>query len=500
MNNSQAEGYNAAFKSTLLFGGVQVVQILVSIIKSKLVSLWLGTTGFGIMGLFNTTISLISSVTNLGLQSSAVKDIAHASAQKDEKAVARIVKAINRWVWWTGSGGALLTILLSPWLSRWVFESSEYTLSFVWLSLVVLLTGLYNAHYAILQGTRHLTLLAKANIFGSLFSFACSIPLFYIFREQGIVWALICTALSTLVVSGFYARKIKLIKVEQTSRESFETGKKTVKLGIAMAMSGVAVLLVQLAVKVFIKHCAGEPNLGNHLVGLYEAGWALNASYLGLVFTAMAKDYFPRLSQKADDNNLIGVMVNQQGEVALLLLAPMIMGMVVFLPWLIRLLYSGTFVDAVPMAKWLLIGSLVKSGSWGISFVFLAKGDGKLFLFNELGIKCITLPLYMAGYSLFGLEGIGYAFALNYVIYFIWVALVARIKYGLSYKGAFWRLFFVLLAALLLFPVGQSLWHAGWLTGLLLLVAVTLYSLVQLNRRMNLKTVWLKIRERYGKK
>ena len=83
INQSEKKGYQTTFKATSLFGGVQVVTILIGIFKSKLVAVWLGTTGFGIMGLFNTSISLISSITNLGLQSSAVREIATVSAEND---------------------------------------------------------------------------------------------------------------------------------------------------------------------------------------------------------------------------------------------------------------------------------------------------------------------------------------------------------------------------------------------------------------------------------
>ena len=87
MNNQgieqEKEGYKTAFKATALFGGVQVITILVSILKSKVVALWLGTTGFGIMSLFNSATSLIYSITNLGLQDSAVRDIAYAKGQNN---------------------------------------------------------------------------------------------------------------------------------------------------------------------------------------------------------------------------------------------------------------------------------------------------------------------------------------------------------------------------------------------------------------------------------
>ena len=481
MSDKTQEGYKTAFKATALFGGVQVFTILIKILNSKVIALWLGTTGYGIMSLFNSTTTLISSITNLGLQSSAVRDIAIAHGTNDTYKVAQIVKAINRWVWTTGLVGALLTIALSPWLSQWVFENDSYTISFILLSCVVLLTGLYNANYAILQGTRRLKGMAAANVFGALSGFVCSLPIYYFFREKGIVCALILTALSTLIVSYFYVRKIALPKVNQTYKESFRIGRNTAKLGMAMAISGIMVEFVQFVVKTFITHQGGVAD-----VGLYQAGWSLNGTYLGLVFTAMAKDYFPRLSQHADNNLFLNDSVNQQAEIAILILSPLIMIMVVFMPLFIRMLYTPEFLSIVELTTWLLIGSLVKAGSWGISFVFLAKGDRNIYLFNELGIKIITLPSYLLGYYWFGLNGIGYAFVFNYTIYFIWVVIVAQKKYELKYSKKFVKLFLFFLLLITVFPIAVYCGVNKYVVGIPLSILITAISIILLNKRIHL--------------
>ena len=53
-NNTQSEqtAYRNIFKATSLFGGVQVYQILIKIIKTKVVAVLLGPVGVGILGLF----------------------------------------------------------------------------------------------------------------------------------------------------------------------------------------------------------------------------------------------------------------------------------------------------------------------------------------------------------------------------------------------------------------------------------------------------------------
>lgn len=482
INQSEKKGYQTTFKATSLFGGVQVVTILIGILKSKLVAVWLGATGFGIMGLFNTSISLISSITNLGLQSSAVREIATVSAENDILKFSRLIKAINRWVWFTGLFGVLVTVCLSPWLSRLIFNSDKFVISFALLAIVVLLTGLYSNHYALLQGTRKLKSMALANVYGALVGFICSVPMFYFFRESGIAYALVFSALSITLVSYLYARRIKTVKVNQTFKESFVIGLPTVKLGFMMALSNISVLFVQFIVKTFITQYGSLTD-----AGLYEASWAINAQYLGLVFTAMSKDYYPRLSQVSGDNQKMMSAVNQQGEIAVLILAPMIIAMVVFLPFVINLLYSGDFVDIVPMTKWLLVGSILKAGSWAISFVFLAKGAGKIFLFNELGFKCVTLPSYLLGYAFAGLLGIGYAFVFCYFSYFIWVAFIAFRRYKIIYSSVFLRILLIICFFLFFYAVSEAFFPTvflRYLIGCIITFIVCIYSFLELKKRL----------------
>tara|TARA_B110001469_G_scaffold127101_1_gene146702 strand:- start:13645 stop:15117 length:1473 start_codon:yes stop_codon:yes gene_type:complete len=487
MKNTEKKGYRSAFKATSLFGGIQVFTILIKVIKSKLVAVWLGPTGFGIMSLFNAVISLISSISNLGLQNSAVRDIASAQGQNDTTLVSKIIKSINRWVWATGLFGAIITIILSPWLSKLLFESDKYTISFILLSSVVLLTAIFNGHYAVLQGTRQLRLMAKANIFGALAGFISSVPMFYFFREQGIAWALILTALSTTIISSLFAKKVKLISISQDYKESFILGLSTVKLGIMMSLGSIAALCVQFTVKTFITREGGIDD-----VGLYQAGWALNAQYLGMVFAAMAKDYFPRISQYSNDNIRINKSVNEQAEIAILILGPVIIVMLVFNIPVIKLIYSVDFVEISLMVKWLMIGSFIKAGSWAVSFVFLAKGDGKTFLFNELGINVISLLSSLLAYYYFGLAGIGYSFTFIYCVYFIWVVIVANKKYQINYNRTFWKLFITLLTIILIFPIGEILWDFKYIIGSILIIITSSYSIYELNTRLNFKKMFNK--------
>jgi O-antigen/teichoic acid export membrane protein len=72
-NKSKQSAYQHVLKYTSIFGGIQGLNILVSIVRTKLVAVILGPDGMGLMSLFSSTIKFVSDSTNLGIGTSAVK-------------------------------------------------------------------------------------------------------------------------------------------------------------------------------------------------------------------------------------------------------------------------------------------------------------------------------------------------------------------------------------------------------------------------------------------
>ena len=70
--SEEKASYRQIMKATSIFGGVQVINIIISIVRSKFVAVLLGPGGMGIYGLFISTTGLIEKITNLGLSTSAV--------------------------------------------------------------------------------------------------------------------------------------------------------------------------------------------------------------------------------------------------------------------------------------------------------------------------------------------------------------------------------------------------------------------------------------------
>lgn len=483
MQQKDTSSYRSIFKATSLFGGVQVYQILIGIIKSKFISILLGPAGMGIQGLYQTTLDLIKSVSSFGLESSAVRDISEAHNCGEHQRLVKVVAIVRRLVWATGLLGFFITLVLSPLLSKLTFGNGDYTWGFVILSSTLLLNQVCAGQKVILQGTRRLKDLAKASAIGSTFGLIVSIPLYYWIGVKGIVPTMVLTSLSAMLLTWFYSNKINIPKENVTTRDSIGGGRSMLKMGIAMSISGILVTLCAYVIRWFIRKEGGVDD-----VGLYTAGYAIVNTYVGMVFTAMGTDYYPRLASVNHDNNRCKEIINQQGEVALLILGPIILSCIIAMPLFIRLVYADTFLAANDFIMFAVAGILFKAVSWVVSYFFLAKAESRLFVINEIITNVYFLAIYIIGYYIGGLTGLGVTFALGYILYTIQVYIIANKKYDFCFTHSFAQIFLIQLLFVSSGLILRLICYGSlfYFVGSFLFIACSAYSLITLNNKIEL--------------
>lgn len=485
----EQKSYRQIFKATSLFGGVQAFNIVITLIRSKFVAILLGTAGMGINGLLLSTTGFISSLTNFGLQTSAIKNISSASASGDDTIVSKVVNVLRRLVWITGLIGMILTATLSPWLSKITFGNKDYTFAFIWISVTLLLNQISSGQMVVLQGLRKLHYLAKANVIGLVIGLLISVPVYYFWRIDGIVPVIIITSLTGVGLSWFFARKVRIKPISITRNETVTMGKEMLKLGFVLSLNGLIVNLVSYLVQIFISRTGGVDQ-----VGLYNAGFSIINTYVGMIFTAMGTDYYPRLSAVAGDNMKSRVLINQQAEIAVLILAPILAVFLVFINWVVVLLYSAKFIAINEMIHWATIGIFFKAASWSIAFILIAKSAVKLFFLNELIANSYMLIFNIIGYKLAGLEGLGISFLLGYIVYFIQVFTITKHKYSFSFSSVFYKIAgFQVLICLLCFGI-MRLFSSPWtyIFGSALVIISAIYSLKELEKRIKIMEIVLK--------
>jgi O-antigen/teichoic acid export membrane protein len=470
-------------KATTLFGGVQVFNILIAIVRSKIIAVLLGPMGMGVSGLLTSTTGLVGAFTNFGLGTSAIKDIAAAAETKDNEKIATIAIVFRRLVWITGLLGTLLTIILSPWLSQTTFGNHQYTLSFIFLSVTLLFGQLSSGRQVLLQGLRKLKSLAKVNVVGSVLGLLLTIPLFYFWGIAAIVPVLLITSIVLFIVSWIFSRDIRIDKVLVSAGTMINESKKMLIMGFLISLSGLTAMGASYILRVFI-----TKNGGIIQVGLYNAGFTIITTYVGMVFTAMGTDYFPRLSAQVESNDLCCQTVNQQAEIAVLILAPIILVFLIFVRWIVVLFYSKQFVDIVSMVQWAALGMLFKAVGWAIAFLFLAKGRSRLFFINELVANIYMLALNVIAYKLFGLTGLGFSFLIGYIVYALQVFIISKVRFNFSFSNSFIGIFLIqlILVTLCMTIVKLLISQYSYIIGSILIIISCWYSLTELNKKIGI--------------
>lgn len=475
--------YRQILKSTTLFGGVQVFNIVISIVRSKAIALLIGPAGMGVAGLLTSAINLISGFTSLGLETSAVKYISQNNAAADKTQLFKIITVLKKVVWMTGILGALVTIASSPWLSKFTFGTTGHTIWFIWLSLTLLFKQLTGGQMAILQGLQKLKFLARANFLGSLFGVAVSVPMYYYFRIDAIVPAIIISSFTSLLFAWFFVQKSDVQSAKVANRQLLTEGKGMLKLGIMLSISGLVMTFVAYIIQIYISRKSGLTE-----VGYYNAGFTLLNSYVGLVFTSMGTDFFPRLAAVSDDNDKVRTTVFHQAQVAVLIMTPIIVLFLAFAPIIVPIFYSAEFIAVVPMVSFGILGMLFRAVSWSMGYILLAKGDSKMFLRTAFGFNSLFLLLNVSGYYFYGLTGLGIAFAVHYFLHFVGLKMITLKRYQFYFPPDFYKTFAICImlcvTTFLITFIENPITRYG-LFAFLGLVAIV-YSAKQLERKMNL--------------
>lgn len=475
--------YKSMFKANSLLGGLQLYQIIIGILRSKVIAVLLGPEGMGISGLLNSSTLLIKQLSSMGIASSAVRDVSEANGSGDSKRIGYVISVLRKLVWLTGILGLVSVIIFSPVLSKTAFGNYDYTIPFIFLSVTLLFEQLNAGQLALLQGLRKISYLAKASAYGATLGLIISIPLYYFLKVDGIVPTLILNSVLTLLCSWYFSRKIPYDKQKISIKEAVTGGKTMLKMGISMSLNSTLAALIAYVLRGYISHRGGLAE-----VGLYVAAFTIMETYVGMVFSAIGTDYYPRLTAVNQDNSKCASLMNQQGEIALLVLSPILMVCLSFMPVIILAIFSAEFTGAISYIMWAVIGMMAKLGAWIISYIFLAKAEARLFLINEVTAKAYMLGINLLGYYLYGLEGLGISFLIGFVLYFIQVYLIAKNRYDFHFNSSFITIYVKQLLLILLCFLCAKYFNGFMkyaLCSLLSIVSIV-YSYRELNVRIDL--------------
>ncbi|MDE6207934.1 MAG: oligosaccharide flippase family protein [Muribaculaceae bacterium] len=402
-----------------VFGGVQVMGILCSVVRTKLVALWIGPAGVGLFTLYNSTIDFLSTTSQLNLRQSSVRDLSRAADSESATRMAAVVRLLALIL---GLAGTLATALLAPLLSRLTFGDSTHTVSFIILSPMVLLSAIAAANWAVMQGSNRLKALAKSTMWATVTATVTAVPLLWFFRLAGVVPVLLTFSAANALFSYIYSRPLQ--HTPCSLRRAWADGRPILALGMYMTLSAGVTLLASYFFAAWLNRHSGES-----AVGLYQAGYTLINSYVGLLFTAISMEYYPRLAAVAHSRLRSQVMVSHEIKVAMCLLMPILAAFMGLRGLAVRILYSDAFEAVLPYIGLAAVGLVLRASSWCMAYTMLARGDGRTYVVTEALSAGVYVAANIIAWPRWGFIGLGAAYIVWYGLYWLICYAVFRHRY-----------------------------------------------------------------------
>ena len=488
--------YNGILKYAGLFGGVQGLVSLITLFKVSIVSRLLGPVGVGIVDVYNRSTELGKKATDLGISYSAVQAISEQRGKCDDSnTVEYAVKVVRSWALWLSILGTFLFFFMAPLLSRWSFEGDiTYTNMFRMLSLTVGCSALMGGEVAVLKGGGMIGRVAWYQLLSAVTMLMITVPCYYFWGFAGIIPSLLLTAIGLLGVACWHSFKVFPYRVAFFSRRVIVDGLYIIRQGLNYTLAGLLNSGAYYLISIYLFTHGNEGE-----VGCYSYGTLLISYISMLVFAALDNEFFPRLSAVNKDKGHSNRLVNNQVEVLMVLITPLVICFSVCLPLVPHLLLDIEFLPLVTMSQWGVTGLFFKAMMLPTAYLCLSKRDSKIFLLQEIISYTFMVAIMIVGFVRYGLPGLGAGILLSGIFDWLTVWIISFFCYGFRYSNRVWRLF-AIQAPLLACTMTVVLLTSGWLyvlLGILLIFLSLMLSLYFLYKNTDfIQRLLVKIRRR----
>jgi len=468
--------------ATTLLTASWFVTLFVGLVSSKVLAVVLDPAGFGYYGLLQNFVELVAMAAGLGMGVALVRSGANLLAMGDEIGLAGLRH--GAWLIFGATGLASVSVLVvfRTTLSGWFLGGGDHRWAVLSIAIAVPFSVASYIQINTLNAYHRIKALALCNVWGKILGVVLVILPLLIWGREAVAAAVILGAIGGWLASSKYLKgEMGAAKVRVPLRDAIAGARTLLKIGVPYIGSVALSKGASLVLPILVAHM-----LGMEGVGYYRAAAAVALTYLGFLVTAMGQDYFPRISAVSHNVDVLCQVVNEQQRLVLLLAVPMILGMLALVPYLIPLAYSPKFLPAVDLLEWQLIGDIFRLSSLTMSIVILARCGGKALLFTEALLAVSTLGTSWLGIHWFGLPGLGIAFLISYVIYYVAAWVIVRRETGLRFSRANKQYMWAAISASLLVRLLPYTPLTGFRTPIALALAVVsgVWSLAVLSREV----------------
>lgn len=399
-------------KTSVLSGGSVLVKMLSGLILNKIIAVYVGPSGFAVIGQFRSVISMVMTFASGALQIGVTKYTAE--YENDEQRLSYLWSTAVKISLFGSLVIAAALIVFRELLAVYFLQDPKYSGVFLWLAASVFLAALNSIFLALLNGKREITSFVICNIAGSLLSLVVVGILVVQWKLHG---ALIALAVSQAVV--FFATLFVCLRkpwfhLSSLTKEWHQPS--FINLSKFMAIAAVTAIMTPFS-HILIRSHLGE-EFGWESAGYWEGLFRISDMYLLLITSTLSLYFLPKFAGITNAMELRTEIIN--GYKIILPVVALGAGSIYLLrDWIIALLFSDVFSPMADLFLWQMIGDVFKIGAWVVSYALLAKAMTKIMILAEVvfGLSFVGLVIILT--PIFELQGVTIAFSINYLCYWI---------------------------------------------------------------------------------
>lgn len=407
------------FKITSLNALSIVLKIAIGLVTSKVIAVFVGPLGMGLIGNLRNFLSAAESWATLGFQHGIVKYVAEYKNDKEK------VSGVFATAFWSIATVLIVTCLFlfvfAESVNQWLFGHFNYVHIVKVLALALPWYVFSLVFVAVLNGLEQYQQVVKINMIGNVIGLFFSVYLITQYQTIGALTAVIFTPAFLFVVSLIYLQKKILIR-EYLSLRFFDVSilKSLSVYSLMFFISAIIGPFVYLEIRNEM-----IASLGHDSAGYWEAVNRISMYYLMFVSTLAGVYFFPRLSLTKSVKETQNIFWSYYRWIWSLFTVGLFV-IYFFREWIVSLLFTPAFEPVNELFFWQLFGDAFKSASLILGYQFLAKKMTMHFLITETISLLVMYFSSMYFMQEFQTKGVVMAYALTYVIYFTVLVVVFR--------------------------------------------------------------------------
>lgn len=400
---------------TFLSGMLTLLRMGCGFVISKVIAVYTGPTGLALLGQLQSFALICNGIINASVSSGIVRYTSEHADDPDEKYT----------LWWKGGiqVGLIIyaclcpaIILLSPFLSKIVFYSDQYSVYIILIGLLLPFSMLGTVLNSILNGLQQYKRFVFTGMISVITSFVLMCLLTIRFGVKGALMAASLQAAILGITLGISCVKFSWFRFKNFWGKVDKKQRADINKYLSMAM--ISALTLPVAQVCIRKILIAE--VGWDMAGQWQSVWKISEVYLSVVTMALGTYFMPKLAKLKNAEE-----IHKEIRSVVLIILPIIIVMALFIymtrDFIIQILFTSEFSKARDLFMIQLVGDVLKIWSWIYAYPMLSRAAVKWYISTEVAFAFIWVLMSFLLINSIGTQGANLAYMFAYSFYLIFM-------------------------------------------------------------------------------